>query len=156
MIDEEKTINVSSTEAKEETKLEVESMPESMPEPIIEPAAIAPAVTAPEPTPEPNSQQFINELTGLLTRFKDLLKGIFDEEKKSNLTLVAIALLSIPLLLLLSTILKVLDAVPLLAPTCELVGLGYLMWFVFRYLLFANTRQEALDNIKGIKSKILG
>lgn len=152
MIDEEKTINVSSTEAKEETKLEVEAMPES----IIEPAAIAPAVSAPEPTPEPNSQQFINELTGLLTCFKDLLKGFFNEEKKSNLTLVAIALLSIPLLLLLSTILKVLDAVPLLAPTCELVGLSYLIWFVFRYLLFANTRQEALDNIKGIKSKILG
>ncbi|MBW4576075.1 MAG: CAAD domain-containing protein [Aphanothece sp. CMT-3BRIN-NPC111] len=59
----------------------------------------------------------------------------------------------------LKLILAVLDAVndiPLLAPTFELVGVGYTTWFVYRYLLQASTRQELSEEIKNFKGQVLG
>jgi hypothetical protein len=136
-------------ETKEVPKLEVET--------TIEPASIAPIITEPDRVADPSSpQQVLSEISGFVTKLTDSLKGLFNEGKKSNLSLIAIALLFIPLFILLSTILKFIDAVPLLAPTCELVGFASLIWFVYRYLLYANTRQELVDGVKGFTQKILG
>lgn len=38
----------------------------------------------------------------------------------------------------------------------ELVGLGYTGWFTYRYLLFKSSREELLDDIESLKSKIAG
>jgi len=38
----------------------------------------------------------------------------------------------------------------------ELVGFGYSVWFIYRYLLLANTRQELTDAIAAWKNKVLG
>jgi len=139
-------------EAKEVPQLEVE--------PKIEPASIEPVIiTDPKPNQvaDPSSpQQVFSEISGFVTKLTDSLKGLFNEGKKSNLSVIAIALLFIPLFILLSTILKFIDAVPLLAPTCELVGFASLIWFVYRYLLYANTRQELVDGVKDFTQKILG
>ena len=53
-------------------------------------------------------------------------------------------------------ILYAINEIPLLAPTFELVGIGYVSWFVYRYLLQASTRKELTDEIDSFKSEILG
>jgi hypothetical protein len=55
--------------------------------------------------------------------------------------------------------LAVLDAIndiPLLAPTFELVGIGYTAWFVYRYLLKVETRQELTEEFKALKGQVVG
>jgi hypothetical protein len=56
-------------------------------------------------------------------------------------------------------VLAVLDAlndIPLLAPTFELIGIGYSAWFVNRYLLRAERRQELAQEVDTIKQQVLG
>jgi hypothetical protein len=38
----------------------------------------------------------------------------------------------------------------------ELVGLGYSSWFVYRYLLFKESRAELLEDIESLKQQISG
>ena len=38
----------------------------------------------------------------------------------------------------------------------ELVGLGYTTWFVYRYLLFKDSRAELSADIDEVKAKISG
>ncbi len=49
---------------------------------------------------------------------------------------------AVVLLWLSSTIVGAINHVPLIPKVFELVGLGYTAWFVYRYLLFKESRQE--------------
>jgi hypothetical protein len=56
-------------------------------------------------------------------------------------------------------LLAVLDAlndIPLVAPSFELIGIGYSVWFVYRYLLKASSRQELSSEITTLKSQVVG
>jgi len=53
-------------------------------------------------------------------------------------------------------ILSAVNEIPLLAPTFELIGIGYASWFVYRYLLQASTRKELTDEIDSFKTEIFG
>ncbi|NEP45646.1 MAG: hypothetical protein F6K35_43130, partial [Okeania sp. SIO2H7] len=53
-------------------------------------------------------------------------------------------------------IVEAVESVPLLAFTFELIGAGYSVWFVSRYLLRASERKELYDKIQAIKEEILG
>ncbi|GBG68858.1 hypothetical protein CBR_g3552 [Chara braunii] len=55
-----------------------------------------------------------------------------------------------------STIIGAINSVPLLPKVMELVGLGYSGWFIYRYLLFKDTRQELVSEIDELKAKITG
>ncbi|KAM7277397.1 hypothetical protein ACFE04_019263 [Oxalis oulophora] len=48
------------------------------------------------------------------------------------------------------------NSVPLLPKILELVGLGYTGWFVYRYLLFKQSRKELATDIEALKKKIAG
>ncbi|KAL5225646.1 hypothetical protein ABZP36_012285 [Zizania latifolia] len=48
------------------------------------------------------------------------------------------------------------NSVPLLPKILELVGLGYTGWFVYRYLLFKESRKELASDIETLKKKIAG
>ncbi|KAG8076288.1 hypothetical protein GUJ93_ZPchr0006g45263 [Zizania palustris] len=48
------------------------------------------------------------------------------------------------------------NSVPLLPKILELVGLGYTGWFVYRYLLFKDSRKELASDIETLKKKIAG
>ncbi|XP_047307353.1 protein CURVATURE THYLAKOID 1A, chloroplastic [Impatiens glandulifera] len=48
------------------------------------------------------------------------------------------------------------NTIPLLPKILELVGLGYTGWFVYRYLLYKDTRKELVTDIEGLKKKIAG
>ena len=48
------------------------------------------------------------------------------------------------------------NSVPLLPKLMELIGLGYSCWFVYRYLLFKDSRSELGDEVEAFKAKISG
>jgi hypothetical protein len=49
-----------------------------------------------------------------------------------------------------------LNTIPFFAPTFELIGLGFTGWIIFRYLLYADTRQELLQEYDKVKDRIIG
>ncbi|RLN12986.1 hypothetical protein C2845_PM09G06670 [Panicum miliaceum] len=55
-----------------------------------------------------------------------------------------------------SVVVGAINAVPLLPKIMELVGLGYTGWFVYRYLLFKESRKELATDIEALKKKITG
>jgi CAAD domains of cyanobacterial aminoacyl-tRNA synthetase len=92
----------------------------------------------------------------LLNKIKQLWEEYFGEDKKANLTLAIIIIATIPLLIVTSTLVGFLNKLPLLPSLFELVGFGYSIWFVYRYLLLANTRKELIDGVTAWKNKIFG
>ncbi|CAL9102551.1 unnamed protein product [Musa textilis] len=55
-----------------------------------------------------------------------------------------------------SVVVGAINSVPLLPKVMELVGLGYTGWFVYRYLLFKDSRKELVNDIEALKKKIAG
>ncbi|KAH7864621.1 hypothetical protein Vadar_031839 [Vaccinium darrowii] len=55
-----------------------------------------------------------------------------------------------------SIVVGAINSVPLLPKIMELVGLGYTGWFVYRYLLFKQSRKELATDIESLKKKIAG
>lgn len=53
-------------------------------------------------------------------------------------------------------VLGALNDFPLLAPTFELVGLGYGGWFIYRYIIGFASRQELSTRINNLKSYLFG
>ena len=53
-----------------------------------------------------------------------------------------------------TTLIGAINAFPLLPRIMELVGLGYTSWFVYRYLLFKDSRDELASDVEGLKDKI--
>jgi len=83
------------------------------------------------------------------------LKAKWDavENKTTVITYAGGAILA---LWLTSVIVGAINSVPLLPKIMELVGLGYTGWFVYRYLLFKESRKELADDIESLKKKIAG
>lgn len=79
----------------------------------------------------------------------------FDIYKKP-LTTGAIILAALVSVAVADGVLDVLNAVPLLAPLLELIGLGYSAWFAWHYLRYAETRQQLLADYRQLKDKITG
>ncbi len=91
---------------------------------------------------------FLQALPTYVTRFFEENKGPL-----GTIGLIVLALVSVKLLL---ALLDAINDIPLIAPTLELIGLGYTGWFVYRYLLTAENRQELSEEIKTIKNQVLG
>lgn len=53
-------------------------------------------------------------------------------------------------------ILDSINDIPLLAPTFELIGIAYSAWFIYRYLLRAENRQELAEDIESLKDQVVG
>lgn len=126
--------------------------------------ATKPVVSAPEPAKaitEPSPEVAIPQSTPQLTT--DLWNQVtatweeyFGEGKKSNVMIAIAVLAAIPTLISISALLEFLNKLPILPSVFELVGFGYSIWFVYRYLLLANTRKELTDTIAAWKNKVFG
>ncbi|NEQ45941.1 MAG: hypothetical protein F6K00_21310 [Leptolyngbya sp. SIOISBB] len=100
-------------------------------------------------------QQVLDKVSGLLANLPDYVTDFFKEYKRPLVTVGVIlaAFISVKLLL---AILSAVNEVPLLAPTFELIGLGYSSWFVYRFLLKDANRQELTENFTSLKDQVLG
>ncbi len=104
----------------------------------------------------PNQAQQIKEqVISILSELPAYI-GAFYEQYKSPLTVVGLILVSIISLKVLLGIVNELNDIPLLAPTFELIGIGYTVWFVYRYLLRSSNRQQLGQEIEAIKEQIFG
>eukprot|EP00249_Psilotum_nudum_P000359 c11656_g1_i1 orf=193-735(+) len=110
---------------------------------------------SPLPVKATTSEESSTEVSAQLDDVLSDLKSKWDSiENKSNVFVYGGgALVSVWLS---SVIVGAINSVPLLPKLMELVGLGYTGWFVYRYLLFKESRQELVSDIKELKDKITG
>lgn len=83
------------------------------------------------------------------------LKAKWDAVENKS-TVVTYAGGAVVALWLTSVIVGAVNSVPLLPKIMELVGLGYTGWFIYRYLLFKESRKELADDIESLKKRIAG
>ena len=137
----------------------VETLKTPVPSPIAikdpSPSTIttSPVTNKTEPKVEIAAPPISNDIWEQVTQLWD---EYFGEGKKSNLTIAIIVVSTIPLLIAASALLGFLNKLPLLPSVFELVGFGYSGWFIYRYLLLANTRKELTDAIGTWKNKVFG
>jgi hypothetical protein len=100
-------------------------------------------------------RQFGEKAYTFLSSLPDYVTEFFSQYRRPIITIALIfgAFLSVKLTL---ALLDAINDIPLLAPTLELVGLGYTAWFIYRYLLRASNRQELGEEIKSLRDQIVG
>jgi hypothetical protein len=100
-------------------------------------------------------RQFGEKTYTFLSSLPDYVTEFFSQYRRPIVTIALIfgAFLSVKLTL---ALLDAINDIPLLAPTLELVGLGYTAWFIYRYLLRASNRQELGEEIKSLRDQIVG
>ncbi len=100
-------------------------------------------------------QQLGNEANQLLSESLTEINLL----SKKNLQVLSIVGLIVVASITLKITIAVLDAInhlPLLPTFFELIGIGYILWFGKRYVLFAKNRQELSVKIKELKVEVLG
>jgi glutamyl-tRNA synthetase len=105
--------------------------------------------------PPSQAQQIKEQVISILSELPAYI-GAFYEQYKSPLTVVGLILASIISLKVLLGVVDELNDIPLLAPTFELIGIGYTIWFVYRYLLRSSNRQQLGQEIQAIKEQVFG
>ena len=114
-------------------------------------------ITKIQPTEETQDQlrQYGEQVSRFLATLPEYVGNFFNEYKQPlvSIGLILGAIVSVKVLL---AVLDALNDIPLVAPTFELIGIGYSTWFVYRYLLKASTRQELTSEITTLKSQVVG
>ncbi|GAB4475799.1 MAG: hypothetical protein OHK0037_37200 [Elainellaceae cyanobacterium] len=100
-------------------------------------------------------REYVDKATEFVADLPKYLSDFFGQYKSPFVTigLLLAALVAVRLVL---AILSSVNDIPLLAPTFELIGLGYTAWFVYRYLLRASNRKELVSDFNELKSQVLG
>lgn len=109
-----------------------------------------------KPSPADSAiQEYLNIGTSFLSQIFDILKRFIDNNQKLfvNLLLIFLGIIAVKVTL---AIISAINDIPLLAPTFELVGLGYTGWFVYRYLLTKSSRQELVQEFEALKTQVVG
>lgn len=96
-----------------------------------------------------------SQISEFLAQLPDYIGRFFNEYKQPIITvgLILAAIITVKVVL---AVLDALNDIPLLAPTFELVGIGYSVWFVNRYLLQASKRQELSQELQSLKKQVIG
>ena len=102
---------------------------------------------------EPNKME--EQFRNIFSNFPDYINQLY-QEYKIQLQVVFFLALAILTVKLLASFVQALNRIPILSISFELIGMGYLLWFVYRYLLNQDNRQELLDKIEDIRTEIIG
>jgi CAAD domains of cyanobacterial aminoacyl-tRNA synthetase len=114
-------------------------------------------ITKIQPPAESQEQwlKYGEQVSGFLGTLPEYLGSFFNKYKQPLVT-VGIIVGAIVAVKVVLAILDALNDIPLVAPTFELIGIGYSSWFIYRYLLKASTRQELTSEITTLKSQVVG
>ena len=127
-------------------------------QPVIETPGVK-VVIKPEPqTFSPTSQSMqkgqwiVTQVVDFLSQLSENLGSFFGENQSLliNLGLIFGAIIAFRVSL---AVIVAINEIPLVAPTFELVGIGYSIWFINRYLLNTSHRQELGQKIQGFLDK---
>ena len=109
------------------------------------------------PAPESNEQwRRIGAQVSIFLRDLPAYIGGFFNQYKQQITVVALFLTAIVTVKVVLAVLDALNDIPLLAPTFELIGIGYSVWFANRYLLAASKRQELSQEVNALWQQVVG
>ncbi|XP_043698946.1 protein CURVATURE THYLAKOID 1D, chloroplastic-like isoform X2 [Telopea speciosissima] len=86
--------------------------------------------------------------------FEVLDKLNLDSEDTYSLLLYGCGALVV--LWLTSALVGAIDSIPVFPKLLEIVGLGYTIWFISRYLIFKKNREEMFAKIEELKEEVLG
>ncbi|WP_204102725.1 MULTISPECIES: CAAD domain-containing protein [Spirulina sp. CCY15215] len=100
-------------------------------------------------------QEWIEPASEFLGKLPDLVKKFFSDFKEP-LTVVALLLGGLVTVYLTLALLDAINDIPLLAPVFELVGIGFGIWFIWRYLWSSKGRQELFQEFQSLKEQVLG
>ncbi|HBL09964.1 MAG TPA: isoleucine--tRNA ligase [Cyanobacteria bacterium UBA11162] len=100
-------------------------------------------------------QQLWNQATGLLAELSVFVQELFQDNRRSLLTISIIVATSLATKVTLA-VLSAINYLPLVPNVLELIGIGYSAWFVKRYLLFETNREELLGKVRSLKTEIVG
>jgi hypothetical protein len=114
-------------------------------------------ITKIQPSTQSQEQwlKYGEQLSSFLNNFSDYA-GTYFNKYKQPLIVIGIGIAALVAVRVVLAILDALNDVPLVAPTFELIGIGYSAWFVYRYLLKASTRNELTSEITTLKSQVVG
>lgn len=109
----------------------------------------------PEPPlgkPLEKGQWIFSQVVDFLSQLSENLGSFFGENQQllSNLALIFGAIIAFRVSL---AVIAAINEIPLVAPTFELVGIGYSVWFISRFLLNTSSRQELGQKIQGFLDK---
>ncbi|MGB7415358.1 MAG: CAAD domain-containing protein [Thermosynechococcaceae cyanobacterium] len=96
-----------------------------------------------------------NKVAHFLDILPDFIGETFNQYRKP-LSTVAVIVLALVSVAIADGVLDVINALPLVAPLLELVGLGYTGWFIWRYLLYADKRKELGRDYQALKNQVTG
>ncbi|NES74573.1 glutamate--tRNA ligase [Okeania sp. SIO1H4] len=100
-------------------------------------------------------QKIKEKLINTFANFPDYISQFYQTYQR-QLKVIGSLILIILIFRLILGFLEVLEGITTLSISFELIGMGYSVWFVYRYLLRKSNRQELLDKIQGIKAEIVG
>lgn len=86
----------------------------------------------------------------------DTILGDFFSEYRQLIVSLGLGFGSIVAVKLTLALLSALNEIPLVEPILELVGLGYTAWFVTRFMLKSEKRQEFYEKFTDTKDSVLG
>lgn len=114
--------------------------------------------TVPETNFSPTAQSIekgqwiFSQILAFLANIFDYIGSFFNTYKQA-ITSLALILAAIVALRVVLAVMDALNGVPLVAPTFKLIGIGYSIWFVNRYLLQTSSRQELSQKIQNFLGK---
>ncbi|MEM9542891.1 MAG: CAAD domain-containing protein [Cyanobacteria bacterium P01_E01_bin.42] len=114
--------------------------------------AISPAT--PPATDRP-WQEYLTPISEFLDKFPEQAVKFFSDYKQLLTVILIIAGSGITVYLTLA-LLDAINDIPLLAPTFELVGIGFAIWFILRYLISSTKREELFQEFRTLKEQVLG
>ncbi len=100
-------------------------------------------------------QEVSDKVFSYIDMVPDFVMNTFNKYQQP-LTKVSIFLLALISVAIADGVLDVVNALPLVAPLLELIGLGYTGWFIWRYLLYAERRQELGRDYRALKDRVKG
>lgn len=100
-------------------------------------------------------QQILAKIFAFISQVSGYVAGFFKENQSLVISLGWILVAFVTLKVVLA-LLDAINGIPLLGLMFELVGLAYITWFIYRYLLSATKRQELSDEVKSLKEQVLG
>ncbi|MCG5056711.1 MAG: CAAD domain-containing protein [Limnoraphis sp. WC205] len=106
-------------------------------------------------SPEENWLLFGYQASELIDALPDYVKYFWSAYKRIILAFVFI-LLALLTFRVLGATLNALEEIPFVAAVFQVIGIGYTIWFIFRYVVTVEKRQELIDKIEDLKKYMIG
>ena len=108
---------------------------------------------SPKPAKEEKWLQYGEKTSDFITNLQNSVGEFFQKYQPvlGSIGWIFLALISVKLML---ALLDAINDIPLLSVFLELIGLGYGLWFIYRYLLTSASRQELSGEIQNFKKQV--